>query len=68
MCLLEIYKLFYMKFKYNLIKTNKYNKDKIFNSLNNSKQAIKLIYAIVPLNVCFNFTKQNRSNSALILL
>ena len=44
-----------MKFKSNLITTNKRNQDKKFYSLNNYKKAIKL-NAIVPLNVFFNLT------------
>ena len=63
-CCCQIMKYFYMKFKYNLITTKKYNEDRNFNSLNNFKSAFKL-YASVPLNVCFNLTKY-RSKYALI--
>ena len=52
----KIMKYFYIKCKYNLITTNKYNQNKKFNTLNYSKLAIKL-YAIVSINVRFNLKK-----------
>ena len=48
----KLMKYFYIKYKFNLIAINKNNQDKHFNSLNNSKLAIKF-YDIVPLNVTF---------------